>query len=35
MEATDEVCSPAMRAKLCGLHFWLEDGVLGGLQPQP
>jgi hypothetical protein len=34
-KAADNVCSPAMRAKLCGLRFWLEDGVLGGLQPQP
>jgi hypothetical protein len=34
-QAADEVCSPAMRAKLYGLRFWLEDGVLGGLQPQP
>jgi hypothetical protein len=31
----DQVCSPAMQAKLCGLHFWLQDGVLGGLQSQP
>jgi hypothetical protein len=34
-QVTDKVCSPAMRAKLYGLRFWLEDGVLGGLQPQP
>jgi len=33
-QATDEVCSPAMRAKLCGLRFWLEDEVLEGLQTQ-
>jgi hypothetical protein len=33
--AADNVCSTAMRAKLYGLRFWLEDGVLGGLQPQP
>jgi hypothetical protein len=34
-QAADNVCSLAMRAKLCGLRFWLEDGVLGGLQTQP
>jgi hypothetical protein len=34
-QVADDVCSPAMRAKLCGLRFWLQDGVLGGLQPQP
>jgi hypothetical protein len=34
-QLADNVCSPAMRAKLYGLRFWLEDGVLGGLQPQP
>jgi hypothetical protein len=34
-QASDQVCSPAMQAKLCGLHFWLQDGVLGGLQSQP
>jgi hypothetical protein len=34
-QATDDVCSPAMRARLCGLHFWLEADVLGGLKTQP
>jgi hypothetical protein len=34
-QLADNACSPAMRAKLYGLRFWLEDGVLGGLQPQP
>ncbi len=34
-QVADKVCSAAMRARLYGLHFWLEDGVLGGLQPQP
>jgi hypothetical protein len=33
-QVTDDVCSAAMRARLCGLRFWLEDDVLGGLQAQ-
>jgi hypothetical protein len=33
-QAADDVCSPAMRARLCGLRFWLEGDVLGGLQTQ-
>ncbi len=33
-QAADDVCSPAMRAHLCGLRFWLEGDVLGGLQTQ-
>ncbi len=28
-QAAANVCSLAMRAKLCGLKFWLTDGVLG------
>ena len=28
------VCSPAMRAQLCGLRFWLTDGVLGRFQTE-
>lgn len=34
-QAADNVCSPVMQARLCGLRFWLEDDVLGGLQTQP
>lgn len=28
------VCSLAMRAQLCGLKFWLADGVLGRFQSE-
>jgi hypothetical protein len=28
------VCSLAMRAKLCGLRFWFADGVLGRFQSE-
>ena len=28
------VCSLAMRAQLCGLRFWLADGVLGRFQSE-
>jgi hypothetical protein len=28
-QAAANVCSLAMRAQLCGLRFWLADGVLG------
>ena len=28
-QAATNVCSLAMRAQLCGLRFWLADGVLG------
>ena len=28
------VCSLAMRAKLCGLRFWLADGILGTYQSE-
>jgi hypothetical protein len=33
-QAAANVCSLAMRAKLCGLRFWLADGVLGTFQPE-
>jgi hypothetical protein len=33
-QAAANVCSLAMRAKLCGLRFWLADGVLGRFQPE-
>ena len=31
-QAAANVCSLAMRAQLCGLRFWLSDGVLGRFQ---
>lgn len=31
-QAAANVCSLAMRAQLCGLRFWLADGVLGRFQ---
>jgi len=33
-QAAANVCSLAMRAKLCGLRFWLADGVLGTFQSE-
>lgn len=33
-QAAANVCSLAMRAKLCGLRFWLADGVLGTFQAE-
>jgi hypothetical protein len=33
--ATRHFHSVAMRAKLLGLQFWLEDGTLAAMQPQP
>lgn len=32
--ATPNVSSLAMRAKLIGLHFWLEDGILEALRSE-
>jgi hypothetical protein len=29
-----KIRSLAMRARLCGLHFWLDDGVLLAMQPE-
>ena len=33
-QAAANVCSLAMRAQLCGLRFWLADGVLGRFQSE-
>ena len=33
-QAATNVCSLAMRAHLCGLKFWLADGVLGRFQSE-
>jgi hypothetical protein len=33
-QAAANVCSLAMRAKLCGLRFWLADGVLRTFQSE-
>ena len=33
-QAAPNVCSLAMRAQLCGLRFWLADGVLGRFQSE-
>lgn len=33
-QASTNVCSLAMRAHLCGLKFWLADGVLGRFQSE-
>lgn len=32
--AAPSIRSPAMRAKLCGLRFWLEDGILEALRSE-
>ena len=32
--AARSIRSLAMRAKLCGLRFWLEDGILEALRPE-
>lgn len=33
-DAASSICSLAMRAHLCGLRFWLSDGILDGVQPK-
>jgi hypothetical protein len=33
-QVSTNVCSLAMRAHLCGLKFWLADGVLGRFQSE-
>ena len=33
-QAAANICSLAMRAQLCGLRFWLADGVLGRFQSE-
>ena len=33
-QAAANVCSLAMRAQLCGLRFWLADGILGRFQSE-
>jgi hypothetical protein len=33
-QVADHIPSLAMREKLCGFRFWLDDGVLGTLQPE-
>lgn len=33
-QAASNVCSLAMRAQLCGLRFWLADGVLGSFHSE-
>lgn len=33
-ESEPSLCSVTMRAQLCGLRFWLSDGVLGRFQSE-